>query len=113
MYMERVLNAPPKDVEKGDLKALGIPDNEQNQKMLVAVGLLNRAKLLGDVKAFEKIQELTDDQTNALLELKKQELELKKRELELKERELELKLNQGMGEDKVTIVYDIANGKSN
>lgn len=105
--MEKLLNAQPKDVERGDLKALGIPESDQNQRMLVAVGLLNRAKMLGDVKAFEKIQELSNEQTNALLELKKQELALKQRELELKEKELELKLNQGVSDDKVVIVNDL------
>ncbi len=101
------------DIVALQLVKAGIPKEKITQKDCVVLGVVNRAKMIGDVKAFEKIQELTDDQTNALLELKKQELELKKRELELKERELELKLNQGMGEDKVTIVYDIANGKSN
>lgn len=107
--MEMLLNAKPKDAEKGDLKELGIPESEQNQRMLVAIGLLNRAKAVGDVKAFEKIQELSNEQTNVLIEIRKQELELKKRELELKEKELELKLNQGIGDDKVVVVNDIRN----
>ncbi len=77
MCVEMLLNAKPKDAEKVDLKELGIPESEQNQRMLVAIGLLNRAKAIGDVKVFEKIQELSNEQTNALIEIHKQELELK------------------------------------
>ena len=95
------------DINSAKLKELKIPANEQTMKLAMVVGLMNRVTEYGDVKAFEKIQELSNEQTNANLELKKQELELKRKELELKQLELELKLNQGVSDDKVVIVNDI------
>ncbi len=86
---------------------MGIKKENITQKDCVTLGLVNRAKFFGDVKAFEKVQELIEEQTNANLELRKQELEIKRQELELKRLELELKMNQGVGDDKVVIVNDI------
>lgn len=95
------------DINAAKLKELKIPANEQTMKLAMVVGLINRVTEYGDVKAFEKVQELTNEQTNANLKLREQELVLKQRELELKEKELELKLNQGVSDDKVVIVNDI------
>lgn len=107
--MKQILSNPTsnKDEIAQQLVEMGMKKEKITQKDCVALGLVNRAKYFGDVKAFEKIQELTNEQTNALLELRKQELELKRQELELKRMELELKKNQGIDDDKVVIVNDI------
>ena len=82
-------------------------DDLNSQWALMVKGLMNVVWAKGDVKAFTKLQELTNNQTDKMLAIKEKELKLKERELELKEKELELKLNGNDEDDGVIIINDL------
>lgn len=104
---QMMMDRPVLGTDRKRLLESGIKEEDlNNQWVLLTQGLIGKA-MQGDVKAFTKIQELADQQTNTLIEIRKQELELKRRELELKEKELELRLNQGGDDEKVIIVHDL------
>ena len=95
------------DVAQELIKA-GVPKEKITQKDCVIFGVINKAKRFGDVKALEKLQEFTNEETTSLLiEIKREELALKRKELELKEQELKARLNQGRNDDSVIIVHDL------
>ena len=103
-----MMNTPIKKgkVRDGLIKEGFTEDDLNSQWPIMIVGLMDAVQFKGNTKAFDKLQELTGNQTDKLLAIKEKELKLKERELELKEKELELKLNNDE-DDGVIIINDL------
>ena len=102
-----MMNVPIEGKARKELLKKGIDEDcLDSQWPLLIMGLTQKAIQKGDEKAFAKLQELTDEQTDKFLAMKEKELKLKERELILKEKELELKMNNG-NDDGVVIIHDV------
>lgn len=101
-----MINVPITGADREKLIESGFPEEALNKQWaLYIAGLMNSATK-GNEKAFAKLQELTNEETNKFLEMKEKELKIREREIALKEKELEAKLNQG-SDNGVIIVHDL------
>lgn len=56
-----VMNAELSDKQRRQLEGWGLDPDEVSQWTLAVVGILKKAQVYGDVKCFEKLQELTGE----------------------------------------------------
>ncbi len=103
---QMMIDVPITGTNREKLLEQGFPEEALNKQWaLYIAGLMNSATK-GNEKAFAKLQELANEETNKFLVMKEKELKIREREIALKEKELEAKLNQG-SDNGVIIVHDL------